>query len=96
MDQKMDDSQDKDELRIPLFDSVLDKMVVLCQIVDKKRLLSKLVGVLGKGGRKAAGGYTAVVRATCIILRTFTDAEVSSYKEDLSSVDLWYFSSLFF
>lgn len=81
-----DETDDQNDLRIPLFDGILDKVVVLCQRIDKKRLLTRLGSILMRGGRKATGGYTAVVRATCIILRSFTDTEVS---ELLSGADMF-------
>ncbi|EFO90763.1 CRE-ROD-1 protein [Caenorhabditis remanei] len=77
-DQK-DDSDDQNELRIPLFDTVLDKIVILCKKLDKKRLLTRLGNIIMRGGRKATGGFTAVVRAVCIILRSFTDTDVNEF-----------------
>ncbi|UMM23737.1 hypothetical protein L5515_004305 [Caenorhabditis briggsae] len=71
------------EVRIPIFDPALDKIVVLCQRLDKKRLMRRLGNIILKGGRKAVGGFTAVTRAACIILRSFTDKDVSDFAADL-------------
>lgn len=84
-----DETDDQNDLRIPLFDGILDKVVVLCQRIDKKRLLTRLGSILMRGGRKATGGYTAVVRATCIILRSFTDTEVSELLSGADMFALW-------
>ncbi|CAI2333853.1 unnamed protein product [Caenorhabditis sp. 36 PRJEB53466] len=78
MDQK-EDASEKNELRMPLFDTALDKVIVLCQKLDKNRLLKKLIAILLKGGRRTMGAYTAAVRTTCIILRTFTEKDIEAF-----------------
>ncbi|CAL2040144.1 unnamed protein product [Caenorhabditis brenneri] len=86
-DQK-NDSDDQNDIRIPLFDTVLDKIVTLCKGLDRKRLMKKLGGILVKGGHKANGGFTAVVRATCIIIRIFTEKDIGEFIPNSTEVDL--------
>uniref|UniRef100_A0A1I7UG33 Rod_C domain-containing protein n=1 Tax=Caenorhabditis tropicalis TaxID=1561998 RepID=A0A1I7UG33_9PELO len=80
--EQREEQEDQNELRIPLFDPVLDKIVTLCKSLDKKRLLNRLGTILMRGGDKVKGGYTAVIRATCIILRIFTDEDVQQFSPE--------------
>ncbi|PIC38699.1 hypothetical protein B9Z55_010620 [Caenorhabditis nigoni] len=83
-----EDQDDQNEMRIPIFDPALDKIVALCQRLDKERLMKRLGNIILKGGRKAVGGFTAVIRAACIILRSFTDEDVSDFAADLNLMNI--------
>ncbi|CAI5444217.1 unnamed protein product [Caenorhabditis angaria] len=73
-------------LKLPIFDKVVDKMTHLCQKIDRHDLLSKLFSIFVQSGEKTANGFVSIVRASSILLRNFSDAEMKAWNGKVSHV----------
>ncbi|CAB3408395.1 unnamed protein product [Caenorhabditis bovis] len=81
---KEENHRSDDILRLPLFERNLQKMVIVSERIDRKKLLLRLATIVCKGAEHAVGGYEAVVKASCLILRIFNDEELINFNEQFS------------
>ncbi|CAD6188515.1 unnamed protein product [Caenorhabditis auriculariae] len=68
---------DVELVHLPLFDKHITRIVSISRNMEKARLIKQLMPFLVRGGANVSGGYAAVVRACCVLLRVCSEEDLA-------------------
>ena len=78
-------SDDADLAKLPFFDSSITKITHLLKQLDYRALYPKIYHHINDF---ASVGYKTAIRATCVLLRILTDADLVHFNND--SKNIWF------
>lgn len=84
----VDASEELDLIKLPLFEPEIAKTVHLLKQLDYNRLFNKIYqSYVKKDFGSVPGGYKTVIRASCVVLRAFSDGEME--KLNIDATEVW-------
>ncbi|VDK54830.1 unnamed protein product [Cylicostephanus goldi] len=74
---------DENELfLLPFFDVTVDRIVYILKLINMDKIMGDLITYLRRDASTVAGGFRTIVRAACVLLRAYTDAQLKKANYD--------------
>ncbi|RCN41464.1 hypothetical protein ANCCAN_12573 [Ancylostoma caninum] len=82
LDMGMSSSDENELFLLPFFDVTVDRIVYVLKLINMDKIMSDLITYLRRDASTVAGGFRTIVRAACVLLRAYTNAQLKRANYD--------------
>ncbi|KHJ90284.1 hypothetical protein OESDEN_09875 [Oesophagostomum dentatum] len=82
LDVAMNTSDENELFLLPFFDITVDRIVHILKLINMDKIMVDLISYLRRDASSVAGGFRTIVRAACVLLRAYTEAQLKRANYD--------------